>query len=142
MAGIVVKGKEVRMENLPNLIAECKEALNQPPPITVLPCKICGEGIELVQPQRFMGVCRKCRQVKKNEKIKSWRKDSYGGRVGKCKMPSCGRVFKLRSWQHPTLHWCNKCRRLDTYQDFASFEGRRKRFSPRPYRAGLIYLKE
>ena len=50
------------------------------------------------------------------------------GKIGKCKMPGCGREFRLEAWQHSLLHWCSECRNLGEYKNYASYEMRASRF--------------
>lgn len=101
-------------------------------------CKVCGKAIGR---NNKSGYCAKRYSRKRDKQREQQRKQyeyhyvSYEKRakkktakMGRCKMPGCGKEFRLERWQHSSLHYCPKCRKSSEYQDYASYEERASRY--------------
>jgi len=104
-----------------------------------LRCSKCGVP---VGKNNKSGLCKDCHPRKSREYWRRKQKNQYDynyvsyekqsrkktAKIGKCKMPGCGKEFRLERWQNSVLHWCPKCRKSSDYQDYASYEQRASRY--------------
>lgn len=117
----------------------CKKCVHLPK-FSGKKCKECGVAIAK---NNRSGYCKKCHPSHSKEYNRKRAKRAYGyyyvsykkrvkkktnGKMGKCKMPGCGKEFPLESWQHSSLHYCPRCGNSQEYKEYHSYEMRASRY--------------